>query len=303
MSVWGNAREMYLNLLKDTLVNRIYAKHEYIDLTRSDGRLKKFLGWFFYVQLTLIRATFPRYESYLSGRPLLSKECDWSKREVGRDWPPYAYTMVGRLRLDNLHKAMDNVLNNDVQGDFVEAGVWRGGACIFIAGYLKAHGILNRKVWLMDSFEGLPKPNAKEYPQDAGDYHHTFSQLAVDVETVKENFRVFDLLDSNVKFVKGYFSDTAAPTAGMIDKIAILRLDGDMYESTMVILESLYPKLSPGGMLIIDDYSLPNCKKAIQDYRDRYAIFDEIIDIDESSSYWKKTGNEQYRSWGTLAKS
>src|SRR6266536_2889427 len=110
----------YLDLLKDVLCNKIYGRYEYVDLLQSDGRLRKVLGRFFSGQLWLLSKLFPRYAQYLSGRPLISKGCDWDKREHGQDWPPYAYTMLGRKRLDNLHRSLDWIFDQSVPGDLVE---------------------------------------------------------------------------------------------------------------------------------------------------------------------------------------
>jgi hypothetical protein len=275
---------MYLELLKAVLTNKVYGRFEYMDLFKSDGRARRWLGYFFLLQLRLIGMLFPKYKQFVTGRVLLSRECDWKARNNGNDWPPYAYTMIGSMRLDNLHKALDTITNNNVPGDIIETGVWRGGACIFANGYLKVNGIKNRKVWALDSFEGLPEPDEVNYPLDKGDIHHLMTSLEVSLETVKKNFESLDLLDDNVIFVKGYFSDTV-PTL-KIGPIAILRLDGDMYESTIVVLNHLYPKLSDGGIIIIDDWGLPNCRKAVEDYRAQHNITERIIDIDGVGVYW-----------------
>jgi precorrin-6B methylase 2 len=153
-------------------------------------------------------------------------------------------------------------------------------------GLLKVLGDSTRFVWVADSFAGLPEPDHDAYPADAEDYLHTVDQLAVSLETVRENFARFDLLDENVQFLKGYFKDTlyTAP----IEKIAVLRMDGDMYQSTWETLDALYPKLSPGGYLIIDDYARENCAKAVHDYREKHGITEEIIPVDWTASYWRK---------------
>ena len=98
---------------------------------------------------------------------------------------------------------------------------------------------------------GLPPPDAN-YPADAGDRHHTIAELAIALDVVQRNFAKYGLLDKHVKFLKGWFKHTL-PRAPM-EKLALIRLDGDLYESTWVALESLYPKLARGGYLIVDDY-------------------------------------------------
>ncbi len=151
---------------------------------------------------------------------------------------------------------------------------------------LHAYGESARTVWLADSFEGLPKPNAKKYPADAGDSHWKASRtLAVSLEAVQANFKRYGLLDEHVRFLKGWFKDTlpGAP----IEQLAIARLDGDMYESTIQALDALYPKISPGGYLIIDDYALAGCKAAVDDFRQTHGIKVPIQQIDWSGIYWK----------------
>lgn len=135
---------------------------------------------------------------------------------------------------------------------------------------LAAHGDTTRKVFVADSFEGLPPPDAEKFPQDRWCVYHTFKNLAISLEAVRDNFKRFGLLDDRVVFLKGWFKDTL-PTAP-IDHLSVLRLDGDMYQSTMEALESLYPKLSKGGFCIIDDYGLEGCKMAVDDFRRKNGI-------------------------------
>lgn len=120
-------------------------------------------------------------------------------------------------------------------------------------------------------------------------------ELAVSLEEVQGNFERYSLLDQQVRFLKGWFKDTL-PSAP-IDKLAIARLDGDMYSSTIEALESLYPKISYGGYIIIDDFVLPSCAKAVNDYRDKYKIIDEIISIDSESVFWQKGTGSNHPSW------
>jgi len=205
-----------------------------------------------------------------------------ANREVGRDWPMFGYTMVGHKRLDNIQWCVNEVLKNNVPGDFAEAGVWRGGSSIFMRAILKAHGITDRVVWLADSFEGMPTP---KFAGD-GDDLSSHDILAVSEEQVRANFARFDLLDDQVRFIKGWFCDSL-PKAP-IKTLAILRLDGDHYHSTMDALTNLYDKVSPGGFVIIDDYgSWPSCKQAVTDFRKARNISAEIHQIDSDGVYWQ----------------
>jgi O-methyltransferase len=153
---------------------------------------------------------------------------------------------------------------------------------------LKAYGDTERKVWVADSFQGLPKPDPERWPADADDTFWTVEQLAVSLDEVKANFERYGLLDDRVCFLAGWFKDTL-PTAP-IERLALLRLDGDMYGSTMDALEALYPKVSPGGYVIIDDYgAIQNCKEAVEDYRNAHRIIDPMEWVDWTGVWWQKS--------------
>jgi O-methyltransferase len=239
--------------------------------------------------------TLPRRTVLTLGQKLLSPlrleivrrtEFDPRRREEGLDWPGDAETMVGLKRLDNLEVCITDVLRQGVPGDLIETGVWRGGASIFMRAVLKVYGGTQRTVWVADSFEGLPKPNPERYPADAGNESWKNAALAIPVEEVKANFCKYGLLDEQVRFLVGWFRDTL-PTAP-IDKLAVLRLDGDMYESTLDALTHLYPKLSPGGYAIIDDYAIPGCQAAVEDYRVQHQIKEPLVSIDHYAKFWQR---------------
>lgn len=220
-------------------------------------------------------------------RMVVLRDMEQERQKPGSTWPAFAHTMISMQRLDSLQFAVETVLRDDVPGDLIETGVWRGGACILMRGILKVHGDTTRRVFVADSFEGLPEPDEKRYPSDAGDKHHIHKFLAVSKEDVEENFRKYGLLDDKVVFLKGWFKDTlpAAP----IEQIAVMRLDGDMYESTMDALSNLYEKLSVGGFCIIDDYALPGCRAAVDEFRGRHKITDPLVEIDHSGRYWRRS--------------
>lgn len=215
----------------------------------------------------------------------ISAEKRRNDRANGVDWPPLAETMVGLKRLDNLEAAIGTVLEDGIEGDLLEAGVWRGGASIFMQAVLTCHDATDRKVWLCDSFEGLPPPDPK-FPSDAGFTFHEFSILAVSEEDVRRNFDRYNLSGDNLRFVKGYFENTLADAP--VEKIALLRMDGDMYSSTISILNALYHKVTPGGFIIVDDYHIPACAEAVADFRKEHGIEEPIIAIDDFGSYWRK---------------
>ncbi len=208
---------------------------------------------------------------------------DFKAREAGNDWPNLmGFTMVGHRRLDNLEACIEDVLKNNVEGDFIETGAWRGGVTMYMRALLKAHGVTDRIVWVADSFEGLPVPASEEDGWDLSQVQ----MLKVSIEQVKENFKKLGLLDDQVRFLKGWFCDTL-PIAP-IGKLAILRLDGDMYSSTMDSLNNLYPKLSKGGYVIVDDYySWTSCYQAVSDYLKLNGLVPDIRKIDDHAAYWK----------------
>ena len=207
--------------------------------------------------------------------------------ERGALWPNIAHTMVSRERLDNVQFCLEQVLADGVPGDFIETGVWRGGVCIFARSVFKAHGVQDRTVWVADSFEGVPTTTAESHRMDRELALHTKNDvLAVSEEIVRENFSRYGLLDEQVAFLNGWFADTL-PRAP-IGKLAVIRLDGDLYSSTMDALDHLYPKLSPGGYVIVDDYGIPGCAAAVHEYRERHGIEDEICFIDPYSIYWRR---------------
>ncbi len=209
-----------------------------------------------------------------------------NERHQGEIWPGYADSMIGVKRLQNIRECVETVLSQNVEGDFIETGVWRGGACIMMRAVLAAYNIKDRIVYAADSFQGLPEPDPGKYPAEKGNDFHFHEVLAVSREQVEKNFLKYGLLDAQVVLLEGWFKDTL-PVAP-IEKLALMRLDGDMYGSTMEALVALYPKLSPGGFCIIDDYALEGCRKAVEDYRESYQIKSPLIEIDWTGRYWKK---------------
>lgn len=204
---------------------------------------------------------------------------DPTVRESGLDWPSTAHTMIGVKRLANLRELVERVLLEKVPGDLLEAGVWRGGACIFMRAILKAYGETGRHVWAADSFQGLPEPDPAKYPADAGQVFHRYKELAVSLEQVRDNFAKYGLLDDQVGFLRGWFKDTL-PNAP-IERLALLRIDGDLYESISDALRGLYDRVSQGGFVVIDDYhAVEPCRKATDEFRAERGITDAIEEID-----------------------
>ena len=276
--------ELYLKVLKNSLTDfhratqgeykPIFSNINFDDVTMPSP-VKKYLNGFnnFLAE--------EKYEicKYVKYHPAL--------REQGRDWPNQAETMIGLKRLENIEYCVKNIISDNIEGDLIETGVWRGGAVIFMKAILKAFNVNDKQVWVADSFEGLPPKNQQKYPADATDIHHMSQLLKISLEDVKDNFRKYDLLDDKVKFLKGWFKDTLKTAP--IGKLSLIRLDGDMYESTMDGFHALYHKLQPGGYLIVDDYgAIEACKKAVHDFRESKSITEEIHKIDWTGVYWRK---------------
>jgi O-methyltransferase len=228
--------------------------------------------------------------------PHLPSKYSAKVRAVGKDWPRTAHTMVGVVRLRNLAQLMIKALKEGTPGDFIETGVWRGGCCILMRSILAILSQHDRRVFVADSFEGLPRPKPELYSADTDDPHHKYPELAVSIEQVKANFARYGLLDDQVVFVKGFFADTLPKLKA--GPFALIRLDGDMYESTYVALEALYPQLSPGGYVIIDDFgAIEGCRKAVKEYRRANDITAPIRKIDWTGVWWRKPATESALLW------
>lgn len=190
------------------------------------------------------------------------------------------YTMVKGARVDNLVECIHTINMQGIEGDLIETGVWKGGMCMLMA----ALGG-DRRVYVADSFRGLPPPDP-QYEADKGDKHHKRKELAVSRGDVEAGFKRLGLMDKKVVYLEGWFKDTLP---GPVEKLAILRLDGDMYGSTMEALEALYDKLVPGGFCIIDDYgAVKGCRYAVTDFRWKHKITEPIKIIDWTGVFWRK---------------
>lgn len=188
-----------------------------------------------------------------------------------------SYTLTDNKKLTSLYGAVNYMNDNNIPGDFVECGVWRGGSSMLMALTQLHHASSNgtRNIYLYDTFSGMTKPGEKD-PW----YAHLYTGMgAISLEEVKENMLSTQYPPENIIFVKGDVLQTI-PSEGLPEKIAILRLDTDFYESTKHELEHLYPRIVRGGALIIDDYySFPGSKKAFDEYVEQNGIQLQCIDI------------------------
>ena len=287
--------DRYLELLKNALLNEIYLENDvrwlYVFGNLHTGQpinLEIFRDVRTQIPRLFDRVKTARQEGKIWWN-IPMKNADGTDGEINlRDVCEFSHTMIGRNRLDNIANCLAMIKRDNVAGDVAETGVWRGGAAIFMKGCLTAWSMENRNVWVADSFEGLPIPSR---PEDAGyDFSATkVPILAVSLEEVQENFRRYDLLDDKVKFLRGWFRDTlhVAP----IKELSLLRLDGDLYESTMDALNALYDKVLPGGFIIVDDFNdFEPCRRAVLEFRVQHGIKDPIEVIDWTGVYWRKSG-------------
>ena len=277
--VTDSAASLYVDLLKKSILEELYSENE-VRLLYLRSCLEGKEVFRQDVYLDVRRRWKEVYDEYIKFREF-GLAYNRPMQYLG-----FSHTMLSRARIENIEFCLKRILADNVAGDCIECGVWRGGAVIFMKGYLAAHQVADRIVWVADSFEGLPPPTL---PQDAGLSlsKTTHPMLAIDLETVQNLFDRYGLMDDKVRFLKGWFKDTllAAP----IDRLALLRLDGDLYESTMDALNALYHKVVPGGFVIIDDYGcVEACRRAVMDFREQQGITEHLDKVDWTAVYWRR---------------
>ena len=284
MGVTTSIDSLYLDLMKKCLLGSIYdANAWYVLGSLEPKKPASIKEW---MKLLVVRLAWTRKFVIVKPRQFDSANANWGL---------LCYTMIGLARLNNIQACVEDVIQNGVEGDLIETGVWRGGATIFMRAVLKAHRVTDRTVWVADSFEGLPALTEKDtaFKDDTYVDVATLNDggplqlgLAVSLDRVKENFNKFGLLDNQVRFLKGWFRDTLRTAP--IKKLSILRIDCDLYQPTRDVLNALYSKVSRGGYVIVDDYNgWPHCKQAVDDFRKAHGIRDDMIKIDEQAVFWK----------------
>lgn len=274
-SLPARLRDRYLNLLKAALTNTLYAEHELrIERLEQEGAE---------ADPRMMRDI--RYDGSGLFEDLIAHKAD------GRVWrgkaTRFSHTMIGLRRLENLEWCAGQIFDAGIEGDFLEAGVCQGGAAIFLRALQVVHDQDRRRTWVADSFQGLPKPTSEF---DKGyDLHEDMQPwLAASLEAVQDNFRSYDLLSEQVRFLPGWFAESL-PDAP-VERLAILRLDADLYSSTREVLEALYEKVVPGGFVIVDDYHVfPNCRRAVDEFRAERNVADPLVRIDWTAVFWRKT--------------
>lgn len=232
-----------------------------------------------------------------AGRALASRglaivrhdETSAEDRAEGRGWPAQAETMMGLIRMELLQKCLVDVVSRGVEGDFFEAGCWRGGGVIFMLGVLKALGDSSRRVWAADSFRGYPEPTANSFEVD----RHLFQRgdyFSVSRALLEANVRKYGLWDERLRILEGWFSESI-PRAP-IEKLSFLRIDVDGYEGVRDALTLLYPKLSTSGYVLIEDVRQPGAKRAMEELFASLGRREEVREVEQKypcAVYWQKS--------------
>lgn len=192
------------------------------------------------------------------------------------------YTMTGIERMFALYKAVEYVVKNKIEGDFVECGVWKGGSSMLIAKTLLKFGVNDRRIWMYDTYEGMVEPGEEDQDPSGHSAHEVWKSLVREdnksgwcvssLAEVKKNLESTNYPSNLLNFVEGKVEDTI-PKNKPTDEIAMLRLDTDWYESTRHEMNNLFPQLVQKGIIIIDDYGhWLGAKKAIDEYVDQNKI-------------------------------
>jgi O-methyltransferase len=272
--------DCYLELLKRCVTNLVYLEYDVrnfiVERALAAGEVPD------RNKLRDIRRDYPEY---LEGFRRARMEGLWYTNWQEELDTSYFHSMIGMKRLDNIEDCMRTALADNIPGDLVDAGTWRGGSAIFMCGVLRRFAVAHRRVWVADTFSGFPAPKTKRDRATLQGQNYNF--ISIDLDTVKDAFARYDLLDDRVRFLEGTFRDTlrGAP----IGAIAVLRADGDLYSSTMDILRALYDRVSPGGFVIVDDYgAIAACREAVDKFRTDRAIREPIKTIDVTGIFWRK---------------
>jgi cephalosporin hydroxylase/SAM-dependent methyltransferase len=191
---------------------------------------------------------------------------------------PLAYAGLGRTRLVHLESVLNVIRDEDVPGDLVDVGTGRGGAAIFMRGFLEAYAVPDRRVWVIDRFDGGEATGA-----DGGD------AFPPDLNTVREGFARFDLLDERVVLLQS--DPPSALEDARLTEISLLRVDGLEPAELEAALEAAYDRVVPGGFVVIDDYNAPDRQEVVDRFRAGRGIADPVERVDWSAGFWRKTGD------------
>ena len=261
---------MYLDLLRRCLTREIFNDEDLVfaparGLTWKGRAIRRALGVVKHPRIVRLIHNPQRLEDKLEG--------------VG--WPRSAEVMCGSRRLEFLQKTLYAIEREGIDGDFFEGGCWRGGAVILMMAALRAlRGQHRRLVWAADSFEGYPAPTANS-SQDDKDLYEERAYFHVTRSEFEQNLERYGVHGPELRVLEGYF-DKSLPAAP-IERLALIRIDIDGYEGVRAILENLYPKLVPGGFVVVDDYLAIGARRAIDEYIAKHRLENELHTIPQKT--------------------
>ncbi|RYY90212.1 MAG: macrocin O-methyltransferase [Chitinophagaceae bacterium] len=207
------------------------------------------------------------------------------------------FTMTSPERMYSLYNAMRYIGAQRIPGDLVECGVWKGGSSMIMARMLVNQGDEQRGLFLYDTFEGMSAPGAEDIDVQGNDAGKLLQKQSKDdvnsiwcystLDEVQANLQRTGFPASRIEYVKGKVEDTIPGT--IPEKIALLRLDTDWYDSTYHELTHLFPLLQPGGLLIIDDYGYwQGARKAVDQYFQENNLAPLLHRIDDTGRIYQK---------------
>jgi cephalosporin hydroxylase len=275
----ARATRRYLALLRDALLDEHYLENElrieHLLECVSAGRdadLDKLANPARHMSTALRRLKQERE----AGEPASDQAATAGKPDV------LAYAGLGRIRLDHLGSSLEVIREEAVEGDLVDSGTGRGGVAIFMRGFLEAYEMPGPRVWVADRFDGRGPAGA-----DGG------SRFPSDLNTVREAFARFDLLDDRVVFLQGPPSRTLADAS--IGEVALLRVDSRDPEEVRAVLGALYDRVTPGGFVVVDDYGAAECQAAVDGFRSERGVVEPLKRIDWSGAVWRKAADDRRR--------
>jgi O-methyltransferase len=211
------------------------------------------------------------------------------------------FTMTSNARLWALLAAVRYACRNNIEGDFVECGVWRGGSSALMTLGLALEGDASRTVWLYDTFQGMTEPSAVDIEEQSGQTAETLLASTpmgdgnnvwahATKEDVLSTFRTLAIDTTRVRLIEGDVRQTLSTIRP--DTISVLRLDTDFYDSTRIELDVLFPLLSPGGVCIIDDYGhWQGARRAVDEYFVTHGLAPLLVPIDGTGRIFVKVGS------------
>jgi cephalosporin hydroxylase len=272
----ARAVHRYLDLLRDALLNEHYVENELriehllecID-TGEDVDLRKLADPIRYMSSALLL----RQQERRAG--------ELPQATPGSEG--VAYAGMGRFRLEHLERCLELIREEAIGGDLVESGTGRGGAAIFMCGFLAAYEVSGRRMWVADRFATAGSAGTRDGLRRDG------FRFARDFNTVREGFARFGLLDDRVVFLQGPPSRTLAEAP--IDEIAVLRVESQEPDEVAAVLGALYDRVTPGGFVVVDGYGAPECEAAVEEFRSLHGLVEPLERVDWSAAAWRKTGD------------